>query len=89
MSDSCQNMTVSDLCQCMLTFQRSSEVTDLDRPYTYITVTKLVVLGFLEVLKPNTWFTFNTETFFRPLYRFRCQSGPFAKSALGQFSRRG
>ena len=41
---------------------------------------------FLEVLKRNTWFIYNIDPFLRPLYRFRCQLGPFSKFAFGPFS---
>ena len=57
-------------------------------PYLPI-VAKLVVLGFLEVLRVNTWFILNIGPFLRPLYSLSCQPGTFAKFALGLFSRWG
>ena len=52
MLDLGQNMITSDLWICILTFQRSSEVTDWLTPYIPI-VANLVVLGFPEALSRN------------------------------------
>ena len=50
-------------------------------------VVKLVFFweGCLEVLQPNLWLNFNKDSFLRPFYRFRCQSGPFNKFVRGDF----
>ena len=42
----------------ILTFRRSSEVTDLGRPYTYLDWLNWQFLGFHEVLRPNMWLIF-------------------------------
>ena len=62
-------MIISDPWHCILTFPRSSEITDLDRPHAYSLpiVAKWVVLGFLEFLRWNTWFTFKRPVFKAPL----------------------
>ena len=82
-----QLMTTSELGHWILTFQRSSEVTHLGWPHTYLIsiVANLAFLGFLEVLSPNTWLIFHIDMFIVPLYTIRCQSEPLTQFALRRF----
>ena len=49
-------------------------------------VTNLAVLGFLEILRPNTWLNFYTEMLIVPLYTIRGQLEPLTQFALRRFS---
>ena len=60
MHDLGQQKSTSVLWHCILTFQRSSETTDLGCPYAYLYEYWQIwrFLGFLEVLRPNMWLFF-------------------------------
>ena len=49
-------------------------------------MTNLVVLGFLEILRPNTWLIFYTDMLIVPLYTIRGQLEPLTQFALRHFS---
>ena len=59
-----QEMTTSDLCHCILTFQRSNEVIDLGCSTHKRIVTNLALFWFLEVLGPNAWLIFSHIHFY-------------------------
>ena len=53
-----QHTTKCDLWYCKMTFQRSSQVTDLDWPHTYQQWLIWLFFGFPGVLRPSTWLIF-------------------------------
>ena len=68
MHDLGQHMTTSDFWHCILTFRRSSEVTDLGWSHAYPQQLIWRFRGFLEVLWPNTWLISYIDMFLVPLY---------------------
>ena len=72
-----KKMTKSDLWHCLLTFQRSSKVIVLDRPFTFLKCLNCLSLD----LRPNMQLFFHMSLSITPLYRSRCQSGQLPQFA--------
>ena len=56
MCDLCQKNAIFEPFHCLVTFQRSSEVTDPRRPLCLPKVTKFVFVRFIEVLRSDMGF---------------------------------
>ena len=80
-----QYMTKCDLWHCIMTFQRSSEVSDLGWPHAYQEWIIWWFWGFPEVLRPKTWLIVCMDMFIVPLYTLRCQSVPLSQFAPWRF----
>ena len=69
MRDLVKNMTTSDLWHCLLTHRSHPRSLTLADPVLPI-MAKLLIMGFLELLRPNIWLLFHRTLFTEPINRF-------------------